>query len=76
MSTRRGDYIPAHAAVLRCLLHGSCCFNGTHGLHGARGFATAINIPLLHIADPTGEKIKAAGFEKVGLLGTAFTYSG
>jgi aspartate racemase len=33
----------------------------------------AIKIPLLHIADPTGEKIKAAGFTKVGLLGTAFT---
>jgi amino-acid racemase len=39
----------------------------------ADAVADAIHIPLLHIADPTGEKIKAAGFAKVGLLGTAFT---
>ena len=31
------------------------------------------SIPLLHIADPTAERIKAAGFQRVGLLGTAFT---
>jgi aspartate racemase len=35
--------------------------------------AAAIDIPLLHIADPTAERITAAGFRKVGLLGTAFT---
>ena len=28
---------------------------------------------LLHIADPTAEAIKAAGLQRVGLLGTAFT---
>jgi aspartate racemase len=39
----------------------------------ADAVAAAIDIPLLHIADPTAEKIKAAGFRKVGLLGTAFT---
>jgi aspartate racemase len=33
----------------------------------------AVNIGLLHIADPTAERIKAAGFQKVGLLGTEFT---
>jgi aspartate racemase len=33
----------------------------------------AAQIPLLHIADPTGEAIKAAGLTTVGLLGTAFT---
>jgi len=33
----------------------------------------AINIPLLHIADPTAERIRAAGVTRVGLLGTAFT---
>jgi len=31
------------------------------------------NIPLLHIADPTAEKILAHGFDKIGLLGTRFT---
>jgi len=33
----------------------------------------AIDIPLLHIADPTAERIRAAGITRVGLLGTAFT---
>lgn len=30
-------------------------------------------LPLLHIADATGEQLKAQGISKVGLLGTAFT---
>jgi aspartate racemase len=47
------------------------CTNTMHRMAGA--VSEAINIPLLHIADPTGEKIRAAGFGKVGLLGTAFT---
>jgi len=47
------------------------CTNTMHRM--ARAVAESINIPLLHIADPTGEKIRAAGFKKVCLLGTAFT---
>jgi aspartate racemase len=47
------------------------CTNTMHRM--ADDIAAAIRIPLLHIADPTAEKIKAAGFRKVGLLGTAFT---
>jgi aspartate racemase len=47
------------------------CTNTMHLM--ADAVAEAIDIPLLHIADPTGDKIKAAGFRKVGLLGTAFT---
>ncbi len=35
--------------------------------------AGAIGIPLLHIADPTGEAIRAAGIKRVGLLGTRYT---
>lgn len=31
------------------------------------------HLPLIHIADPTAAEIKAKGFSKVGLLGTAFT---
>lgn len=31
------------------------------------------NIPLLHIADATAERIKASGIQKIGLLGTKFT---
>jgi aspartate racemase len=33
----------------------------------------AIAIPLLHIADATGERIVTQGIRRVGLLGTAFT---
>lgn len=33
----------------------------------------ATGIPLVHIADPTAERIKASGVTRVGLLGTAFT---
>jgi aspartate racemase len=47
------------------------CTNTMHRMAGA--VSEAVAIPLLHIADPTGEKIRAAGFGKVGLLGTAFT---
>lgn len=32
-----------------------------------------IEIPLLHIADATAEKIKETGFKKIGLTGTKFT---
>src|SRR5215207_164195 len=47
------------------------CTNTMHRL--ADEVSSAVSIPLLHIADPTAEKIKASGFERVGLLGTAFT---
>jgi len=47
------------------------CTNTMHRM--ADAVAAAIKIPLLHIADPTGAKIKAAGLRRVGLLGTAFT---
>lgn len=33
----------------------------------------ATNVPLLHIADSTATALKEDGFERVGLLGTAFT---
>jgi amino-acid racemase len=33
----------------------------------------AIRVPFLHIADPTGEALLAAGVERVGLLGTRYT---
>ncbi len=33
----------------------------------------AISIPLLHIADPLGKALKAAGHTRVGLLATRFT---
>lgn len=33
----------------------------------------AISVPFLHIADPTGDALRAAGIERVGLLGTRYT---
>ena len=35
--------------------------------------ANSIAIPFLHIADPTGEALRSAGIERVGLLGTRYT---
>ena len=35
--------------------------------------AASVKIPMIHIADPTAEAIKKAGFDKVALLGTSFT---
>jgi aspartate racemase len=32
-----------------------------------------VDIPLLHIADATAERVKAAGLTRIGLLGTRFT---
>jgi aspartate racemase len=47
------------------------CTNTMHRL--ADEIAGAVAIPLLHIADPTAEAIRRAGFTRVGLIGTAFT---
>lgn len=47
------------------------CTNTMHKV--ALEIETAIRIPLLHIADPTADEIKRAGFKTVGLLGTRFT---
>lgn len=47
------------------------CSNTMHRM--ADAVAAAVSIPLLHIVDPTAAAIKAAGFTRVGLLGTAFT---
>ena len=47
------------------------CTNTMHKV--APAIEAAVRIPLLHIADPTGEAIKRAGLSCVGLLGTRFT---
>ncbi|MCF4124549.1 aspartate/glutamate racemase family protein [Methylobacterium sp. SyP6R] len=47
------------------------CTNTMHRM--ADAVQAAIGLPLLHIADPTAERIRAAGLSRVGLLGTAFT---
>ena len=47
------------------------CTNTMHKV--ASHIEAAVNIPLLHIADPTAAEIKRAGVSRVGLLGTRFT---
>lgn len=50
------------------------CTNTMHRM--ADEIAASVAVPLLHIADPTAERIKAAGHRRVGLLGTKFTMEG
>ena len=47
------------------------CTNTMHKM--ANEVQDGISIPLLHIADPTAEVIKAEDITKIGLLGTKFT---
>ncbi|WP_017906879.1 aspartate/glutamate racemase family protein [Pseudomonas asplenii] len=47
------------------------CTNTMHRL--AEQIESAVSIPFLHIATPTGQAALARGARKVGLLGTAFT---
>jgi aspartate racemase len=47
------------------------CTNTMHKV--AASIEAAVAIPLLHIADPTADRIKQAGHPTVGLLGTRFT---
>lgn len=47
------------------------CTNTMHKV--APAIEAAVSIPLLHIADPTAEAIRARGLRRVGLLGTRFT---
>lgn len=61
--TEKAIDIEKHGAD--CLL---MCANTPHMF--ADAISQQINIPLIHIADATGEKIKQNNFCKVGLLGT------
>jgi aspartate racemase len=47
------------------------CTNTMHRV--ADELAAATEIPLLHIADPTADEIRARGIRTVGLLGTRYT---
>ena len=47
------------------------CTNTMHKV--ADQIIAGINIPFLHIADATAEKVKTAGIKRIGLLGTRFT---
>ena len=47
------------------------CTNTMHKV--APEISKSINIPILHLADATAERIKIAGFSNVGFLGTKFS---
>ena len=47
------------------------CTNTMHRVGPA--IESALSIPLLHIADATGDAVRAAGLQRVGLLATRFT---
>ena len=47
------------------------CTNTMHKMAG--DVQAAIQIPLLHIADATADRIRASGMKTIGLLGTKFT---
>ncbi len=47
------------------------CTNTMHKVAGA--MQAAVTIPMIHIADPTAERICRAGYRRIGLLGTRFT---
>lgn len=64
------EYLAEKARKLECagadLL--ICVSNTLHRV--ADRFASATSIPFLHIVDPTAQAIRAAGLERVALLGT------
>jgi aspartate racemase len=47
------------------------CTNTMHKV--AEELQANVNIPLLHIADATAQRVKESGIQKIGLLGTRFT---
>jgi aspartate racemase len=47
------------------------CTNTMHKV--ADRIESAVDVPLLHIADATASRVRAHGIERVGLLGTRFT---
>ncbi|MBD0267727.1 MAG: aspartate/glutamate racemase family protein [Cyanobacteria bacterium Co-bin8] len=47
------------------------CTNTMHKL--AEEIQASIQIPFLHIADATAQRVQASGMRKIGLLGTRFT---
>ena len=47
------------------------CMNTMHKVYAQ--VQAAVSVPLIHIADATGDALKAAGIQRVGLLGTRYT---
>ncbi|GAA4315387.1 aspartate/glutamate racemase family protein [Mucilaginibacter gynuensis] len=63
--------VKLEASGAECIL---ICCNTVHRI--ADEVEQKISIPLIHIADVTGEAIQKAGLTKIALLGTKFTMEG
>jgi aspartate racemase len=68
-----GDIVAAAAARLEAAgAQGLIlCSNTTHKV--APAVESAVNVPLIHIADVTADRLAADGVRKAGLIGTRFT---
>ncbi len=73
---RRGDWEAAGARGLRAAGAEAIvvCANTRHRV--APAIQAAAGVPLLHVADATAACIRAAGLDRVALLGTRFTMEG
>lgn len=75
----RGDWAPLRQTMLdaaRRLKKGGADFVviASNTMNSQAGLIESqVGIPVLHIADATGRKIKAKGLRKVALLGTSYT---
>ncbi|MDA7947962.1 MAG: aspartate/glutamate racemase family protein [Hyphomicrobiaceae bacterium] len=82
LAERRGDNASARDIVLRAaqsVERGGAAFivmacNGAHRF--IPELETHVDIPFLHIAETTADAVKAAGIERVGLLGVRQTMEG
>ena len=64
----------ANSAVRLQAAGADCIVLATNTMHiVAEQVAMATNLPFLHIADPVGLAASAAGWRRIGLLGTNFT---
>lgn len=76
---RQGDWVASNAMLVKAgqgLARAGAdmlliCTNTMHIAAGVLEEQT--HLPVLHIADPLGKAIRAAGLKRVGLLGTKFT---
>ena len=71
---QRAGELLAQAAQALARAGANCIVLCTNTMHKvAPQIEAAVGIPLLHIADATGQAIRRAGLNKVALLGTRFT---
>ena len=74
--TRLGGFHSARLVLARGLeaAGAECVVLCTNTMHKvADAIEAAVDIPLLHLADVTADAVRAAGLDRVALLGTRFT---